>query len=88
MGDEEQVFNAIRDQIDRINQDFNKYELESSHLLQRKRQEDENKNRRIAELEDLLQAANLQQLKLAAHLSEHQTVLAQIEQLKAKVKQQ
>jgi hypothetical protein len=76
MVDEEQVFNAIRDQIDRINQDFNKYELESSQTLLRKRQEDEQRNRRMAELEELVQAGHLQQLKLTAQLNDHQAALA------------
>lgn len=49
--DEDTIYNSIRQQITRINEDFNKYELESSNLLLKKREEEAERNRKIAELE-------------------------------------
>ncbi len=46
--DDENVYNNIREQISKISEDFNKYELESSHILLRKREEDAERNRRLS----------------------------------------
>jgi hypothetical protein len=51
MLDEDNVYNSIREQITKINEDFNKYELESSNLLLKKREEDAERNRKIVQLE-------------------------------------
>ena len=51
MRDEEELYNSIREQIDKINGDWNKLDNQKSYEIQRLREQDAFKSQKMTELE-------------------------------------